>query len=145
MAHGWRWGINMNLYFSAKTCGFYLEEDKDLYTEAGSWPDDVVTLDESQEAEFWKKCPPEGKFLSSLDGLPTWEDIPKRPVTKETQEHERLRAYADPVTGCDRYFSEVLSLQAEGFTSTSPEVKEVRAKGLARKQEIQSLYPYPEE
>ena len=56
----------------------------------------------------------------------------------------RLVAYADPVNGSDRYFAEVLSLQAEGFAATSTEVKEVKAKGLARKLEIQTLYPYPE-
>lgn len=66
-------------------------------------------------------------------------------LSKEEIEEMRLIAYANPVTGIDRYFAEVLSLQAEGFTATSPEVKEAKAKGLSRKSEIQALYPYPVE
>lgn len=64
-------------------------------------------------------------------------------ISKEEIEVSRLVAYADPVYGSDRYFLEVMSLQAEGFAVSSTEVKEAKAKGLARKLEIQSLYPYP--
>lgn len=64
--------------------------------------------------------------------------------TKGQVEELRLIAYANPISGCDRYFAEVMSLQAEGFTASSVEVKEAKAKGLARKLEIQALYPYPE-
>lgn len=63
--------------------------------------------------------------------------------TKEEIEKFRLIAYSDPVNGCDRYFSESICLQAEGFAVSSTEVKEAKAKGLARKLEIQTLYPYP--
>lgn len=63
--------------------------------------------------------------------------------TKEEIEKFRLIAYSDPVNGCDRYFSESICLQAEGFAVSSTEVKEAKAKGLARKLEIQALYPYP--
>jgi len=66
-------------------------------------------------------------------------------TTKEDLEKLRLIAYANPVTGVDRYFAEVISLQAEGFAASSSEVKEAKAKGLARKAEIQALYPYPAE
>ena len=65
--------------------------------------------------------------------------------TKEEIEKLRLIAYADPVTGIDRHFAEVLSLQAEGFAASSTEVKDAKARGLARKVEIQALYPYPVE
>lgn len=65
--------------------------------------------------------------------------------TNDEVEIFRLTAYANPVTGSDRYFSESLALQAEGFAATSTEVKEAKAKGLARKLEIQTLYPYPAE
>lgn len=64
-------------------------------------------------------------------------------LTKEEAENLRLMAYANPILGCDRYFAEVMSLQAEGFAVSSTEVKEAKAKGLARKAEIQALYPYP--
>lgn len=66
-------------------------------------------------------------------------------LTKEETENLRLVAYANPILGCDRYFAEVMSLQAEGFAATSTEVKDAKAKGLSRKLEIQALYPYPAE
>jgi len=72
------------------------------------------------------------------------EDTP--PVfTKEQMEENRLRLYADPINGSDRYFSEATSLIAAGFKSESPEVQEVYTKGIARKREIQVMFPYPEE
>ncbi len=63
--------------------------------------------------------------------------------TKEEIEKFRLIAYSDPIQGCDRYFSESICLQAEGFAVSSTEVKEAKARGLARKLEIQTLYPWP--
>ena len=66
-------------------------------------------------------------------------------LSKQDVEVLRRTAYADPVLGSDRYFSEVLSLQAEGFAASSVEVKDVKTRGLARKVEIQTLYPYPAE
>lgn len=66
-------------------------------------------------------------------------------LSKDQIENLRLVEYANPITGIDRHFAEVLSLQAEGFAASSTEVKEAKAKGLARKAEIQALYPYPVE
>lgn len=74
--------------------------------------------------------------------------FPAPPTTlnpdKTLTENQRLIAYADPINGSDRYFCEVMSLQAEGFSATSTEVKDAKSKGLARKQEIKLLYPYLE-
>lgn len=58
-----------------------------------------------------------------------------------SSEHLRLMAYADPITGSDRYFAEALALQADGYTASSVEVKELKQKGLARKEEIKLAYP----
>lgn len=66
-------------------------------------------------------------------------------LTRDEAERLRLTAYSNPITGCDRYFSESICLQAEGFAVSSVEVKDAKAKGLARKLEIQTLYPYPAE
>lgn len=79
------------------------------------------------------------------NGKPVVAHDPGPVLTREEVEQLRLRAYADPITGSDRYFAEALSLQAEGFGATSAEVKEARAKGTARKAEIQSTYPWPAE
>lgn len=66
---------------------------------------------------------------------------PHKNLSNADIETLRLQAYANPLTGSDRYFSEAGALQAEGFTATSTEVKEAKAKGLARKLEIKALYP----
>lgn len=58
-------------------------------------------------------------------------------------ERRRLVAYADPITGSDRHFAEASSLLATGLTETALEVIEVRAKGLARRVEIQAEHPWP--
>ena len=62
-------------------------------------------------------------------------------VEEGLYERQRLIAYADPVNGSDRYFAEALALQAEGFAASSAEVKELKQKGLARKEEIKLTYP----
>ncbi|MCY1410895.1 hypothetical protein D9M71_262740 [compost metagenome] len=66
-------------------------------------------------------------------------------ITRDEVESLRLIAYANPVSGSDRYFAEAMSLQAEGFAANSTEVKETKARGIARKTEIKELYPYPSE
>lgn len=51
----------------------------------------------------------------------------------------RLRAYAEPLTGSDRLFSESTRMQImneSGF-------EEVRARAIARFEEIQAQYPWP--
>lgn len=53
----------------------------------------------------------------------------------------RLQSYADPVTGCDRYFSEVARLQALG--GATADIAAARAAGAARYEEIKARYPWP--
>lgn len=76
-----------------------------------------------------------------------FSDVLTEPVkyNKDQVEAFRLIAYADPITGSDRYFSESMALQACGFSASSAEVKEVKSKGVDRKAEIKALYPYPTE
>lgn len=64
--------------------------------------------------------------------------------TPKQIEENRLSAYADPITGSDRYFIEMLSLQAEGFDPDSLEVLATKAKGLRRRTEIQNLFQSPQ-
>lgn len=65
-------------------------------------------------------------------------------LTNAELEESRLVAYAHPITGSDRYFAEALSLQAEGFSLTSQEVRDSISRGVSRKSEIRGLYPYTE-
>ena len=106
--------------------------------------EDINTLFHS--SMLWVGCDSSVKpYQSYSEGVFTDTVEKPQPLTKEELESLRLLAYANPVSGCDRYFSEVMSLQAEGYDITSLEVKEVRDKGLSRKAEIQALYPYPSE
>ena len=62
------------------------------------------------------------------------------PLSKEEVEANRVRAYAHPVTGTDRLFSEVLRMQTMG----EADWEAVRDKAIGRFNEIQALLPWPE-
>ncbi len=66
---------------------------------------------------------------------------PAKPLTREQIEVLRLRAYADPLTGSDRYFAEVARLQAMG--AAQEEIDAANAAGVKRYAEIQGEYPWP--
>lgn len=60
--------------------------------------------------------------------------------SREYIESCRLRAYAEPLTGSDRLFSESTRMQImneSGF-------EEVRVRAIARFEEIQAQYPWPD-
>ncbi|EMH2040062.1 TPA: tail fiber assembly protein [Proteus mirabilis] len=63
-------------YFSAKENSFYPEEIKDIYISTGSFPGDVILVDDSVFNEFAANLPPEGKMRGVKDGFPVWIDIP---------------------------------------------------------------------
>lgn len=71
-----------------------------------------------------------------------WADMPKpNAPTRSDIEAGRLIAYADPLTGSDRLFSEVMRMQImseDGY-------QDVRALAIARFEEIQAKYPWPAE
>ncbi|MFW7219965.1 tail fiber assembly protein [Citrobacter sp. BNK-42] len=91
----------MEFGYSKTTNAFYDMSRKDLFIEAGTWPDDVVEVEQNIAAEFMQ-TPPSGKQrVSGDDGLPAWGDIP--PPTRDEliaiaeNERQRLLAYADVV------------------------------------------------
>lgn len=57
-------------------------------------------------------------------------------------EAERLRAYADPLTGSDRYFAEA---QRETLLGNAENAETAKRLGLERFAEIQAEYPWPDE
>lgn len=61
--------------------------------------------------------------------------------TREQIEAQRLRAYADQLTGSDRYFAEAARLQAMG--AAQEEIDAANAAGANRYAEIQNAYPWP--
>lgn len=62
------------------------------------------------------------------------------PVTRAEIEANRLRAYADPLIGSDRYFSEA---QRETLLGNTEAAEAAKAQGLARYAEIQAENPWP--
>lgn len=91
------------------------------------------------ESLQWEECPAkikEGMVFSK--GVFSEYVEPKPSYTDEQIEAMRLRAYADPFTGSDRYFAEASRMKAmgeEGWES-------VRNQGVVRYQEIQAEYPW---
>lgn len=76
-------------------------------------------------------------------GLPILIDPPApAPLTREQIEARRLRAYADPLIGSDRYFAEA---QRESLLGNAEAAEAAKALGLARFAEIQADNPWPAE
>lgn len=61
------------------------------------------------------------------------------PPSRQQIEAARLRAYAEPLTGSDRYFAEAQRMQV----MNEPGWESVRAAGVARFEEIQVQFPWP--
>lgn len=87
----------------------------------------IESKDDVQDGEFYSEIMP------SLSGLP---------LAKDEVERKRLYAYADPITGCDRFFSEALRLESSG--APLDDIKAARTAGAARFAEIQEQIPWPE-
>lgn len=66
--------------------------------------------------------------------------IVQLPPTRQEVEAARLRAYADPLTGSDRYFAEA---QRESLLGNAETAEAAKALGLARFAEIQAAHPWP--
>jgi len=129
------------IYFSASSLSFYPKAWKDdgSYAE-DKWPADAVLLSNFLADIYWRKTPPQGKILGSKDGRPAWVDAPPpRQITSQEIENIRRREYADPILGSDRMFSESTRMQIMGETG----YEEVRARAIARFEEIKAKYPWP--
>lgn len=106
-------------------------------------PADAVAV---SDAEFFALLDgqAEGKRIATgAGGQPILIDPPPpAPPTLEQVEAARLRAYADPLTGSDRFFAEA---QREAVLGNAEAAEAARASGLARFAEIQAEYPWPAE
>lgn len=79
-----------------------------------------------------------GKIIAPDEtGSPVLKDTP--PTSREEIENLRCVAYADPISGSDRYFAEALRLEVMGDQSGA---ETARALGVARYQEIKEQYPW---
>ena len=59
----------------------------------------------------------------------------------EDTDRRRLNAYADPLTGSDRFFAEASRLEAQGFSDLASAARDL---GCARYNEIKAKLPWPE-
>ncbi|RXJ21509.1 tail fiber assembly protein [Lelliottia nimipressuralis] len=86
-------------FFSPSANAFYPARMKEDYILAGSFPDDVVAVEEALWFEFAGDIPPAGKVrIAGADGLPAWGDAPEPDI--------------DPVAGFDEQ-KQILLADAE--------------------------------
>lgn len=102
-------------------------------------PEGAVEVDEG----LWMRITQEvdGVWMLGEDGSISKHPLPERlppEYTSEQVEAMRLRAYADPLTGSDRYFAEAQRMEAMG----EPGWQDIRAAGVRRFNEIQKEFPW---
>ena len=81
------------------------------------------------------------KALMTQEEVEAHVNPPIPPLTREQVEALRLTAYANPVTGSDRYFAEAARMNAMGEAGADV----VTATGVARYEAIQTEYLWPVE
>lgn len=110
----------------------------------------VCDLLEGQEAANWTTTPfIEGLSNGRLVGATRnggewvggeWAGDSEPSLTREQVEHARLQAYANPLTGSDRYFAEALRRDAIGDTAGAASA---RLAGVKRYEQIKAQYAWP--
>ncbi len=124
--------------YSASTGGFYSER-----VHGSSIPEDAVDVPSEVYAELMAKQAEGLRIVAGEGGAPVAvEQKPAPPLNREQVEEQRLRAYADPLIGSDRYFAEA---QRESLLGNAEAAEAAKALGLARFAEIQAEYPWPAE
>lgn len=83
----------MSYFYSATTNSFYPVEMREDYEKAGTWPHDVLAVDDLVYEEFVLDAPPEGKVrIPNNDGYPSWEDISAPTKDQIILKNTRIRA-----------------------------------------------------
>lgn len=123
------------MYYSASTGSFYRAE-----IHGTAMPDDVVEITVERHAELLAGQSEGCSIVSDENGCPILQVSSAATPTMKEVECARLRAYADPLTGSDRYFAEAMRMQAMGEEGWEA----VCNAGVIRYQEIQEQFPWPE-
>lgn len=125
------------MYYSKSTNGFYTRE-----IHGAKMPEDTVEITAEQHSNLIEGQSNGKVITSDTNGRPILQDPPApAPLTRDQIESLRLKAYADPITGSDRYFAEASRLQAVG--AAQEEIDAANAAGANRYAEIQNAYPWP--
>ncbi|EAZ5949803.1 DUF4376 domain-containing protein [Salmonella enterica] len=84
-------------HYSPSNNAFYPDELKQVYIDAGSFPDDTVEVDDDIWLEFAGNHPPEGKERAAgSDNQPCWVDIPLPDIEDaRNQKHAEINAWRD--------------------------------------------------
>ncbi|EBN1942804.1 phage tail protein [Salmonella enterica] len=82
-------------YYSPSQNAFYHDSLKQVYTDAGSFPDDTHEVSDDVWLEFAGSHPPEGKERAAgKDGLPCWVDIPLPDIDDaRSRKHDEINAW----------------------------------------------------
>lgn len=82
--------IDSSNYFSPNSLTFYRGEDKALYDQSASWPEDAIEITAEQFKTYAQSAPPSGKQRGADEnGQPCWVDLPK-----PTEDQKRATAAA---------------------------------------------------
>lgn len=125
------------MYYAKSTGGFY-----DPAIHGDNLPADVVAITVEEHAALLDGQS-HGKVIDcSEGGFPFLAEPPSpAPLTRTEIEALRLKAYADPVSGSDRYFSQVARLQA--MAGAAADIEAARTAGTERYEAIRAQYPWP--
>lgn len=126
------------MFYSKSTNGFYSPE-----IHGSNIPDDAVELSDAEYKSLLTDQSNGKVIKSDKNGFPMAVERQVAKQTKHEVEEIRLRAYADPVIGSDRFFAEASRLQAIG--APTEEIEAAKAAGAQRYQEIQMENPWPAE
>ncbi|EOU2726208.1 MULTISPECIES: tail fiber assembly protein [Enterobacteriaceae] len=90
-----------NYIYGPKNNAFYPLSLKEVYEQAGSWPDDGIEISDDVYETFLQS-PPDKIRIAGEDGLPVWSD-PTPPTHEELiaaaeARRAELLAYADSIT-----------------------------------------------
>lgn len=126
------------MFYSFEAAGFYSPA-----IHGKGIPADAVEITQAQYIALLEGLA-EGKLIAAnAEGRPVLSDPPPLPPPTALEvEAARLRAYADPLIGSDRYFAEA---QRESLLGNAEAAEAAKALGLARFAEIQAEYPWPAE
>lgn len=121
----------MAIFASKSNCGFI---DSSFENEM---PDDAIEITREQR-QYLLDGESSGKIIV-WDNPPYLRDAD--PQAWEQVEVLRLQAYADPLTGSDRYLAEAASERIAGDEQAALAAEQ---KHLSRRAEIAAQYPWPE-
>lgn len=94
-------------HYSPSKNAFYPDELKQVYIDAGTFPDDTVEVSDDVWLEFAGNHPPEGKQRAAgSDNLPCWVDIPLPDIEDaRSRKHDEINAWRNKQESANYIFT----------------------------------------